>query len=143
MDRWADAEIHFDKAMTLNPKAFWVLQAYGSLEVRSKRVEQGVAHLLEAEQINPQHSPTLVEVARLKEMEGDAVSAEDYYRRAVDADRNNSYAYYRFARFLYREGATKEAYEMAKAALATDPTNEGNKKLVKELRDKISELTQT
>ncbi len=136
--RWGDAELHFGKAISLRPKAYWILQGYGSAKLRAGKLGEGENLLLEAEAINPNHSPTLVEIGYLRQKQGDSVAAEDYYRRAIDADPNNSFAYYRLAKFLYQEGDAPQAYEVAKAALATNPLSERNKALVQELKRKIA-----
>lgn len=139
MERWPDAEFHFGKALHLKPKAPWILQAYGAAKLRAKKTAEGEALLLEAEKINPNHSPTLAELGRLRETQGNSEEAESYYRRAVQADPNNSYAFYHLARLLFHEGDIPEAYEMARAALATNPTNGANKALVQELKARIAE----
>ena len=137
LGRWGDAEVHFGKAIGLRPKAPWILQAYGAAKLRAGKTAEGESLLLEAEKANPNHSPTLVELGRLREKQRDSVNAEAYYRRAIEADSHNSYAYYLLSRFLYRQGATREAYEMAKAALVSNPLNDKNKALVQELKEKI------
>jgi len=98
--------------------------------------------LQESEEANPYHSPTLAEFGRLRERQGDSAGAEDYYRRAIQADPDNAYAYYMLASLLYREGDLTEAYEMAKGALAAKPLDDRNKDLVKELRRKVEEVKQ-
>ena len=138
LGRWDDAEVHFGKAITLRPKAPWILQAFGAAKLRAGKMTEGESLLLEAEKANPNHSPTLVDLGRLREKQGDLSDAEAYYRRAIESDSHNSYAYYLFARLLYRQGETREAYEMAKAALVSNPLNEKNKALVQELRGKIA-----
>lgn len=136
--RWGDAEFHFGQAISLRPKAHWILQGYGAAKLRAGKLAEGEALLLEAEAINPNHSPTLLEIGYLREKQGDSVLAEDYYRRAIETDPNNSFAYYRFARFLYHEGDIHQAYEMAKAALTTNPLNARNKALLQELKKNLS-----
>lgn len=139
MNRWSDAEFHFGKAMQLKPKAPWILQPFGAAKLRAKKIAEGEALLLESEEINPNHSPTLAELARLREIQHESAAAEEYYRRAIEADPNNSYALYHFARFLFHEGETTQAYEIARAALAANPTNAGNKALIQELKAKIGD----
>ena len=135
--RWGDAELHFGQAISLRPKAYWILQGFGSAKLRAGKLAEGEALLREAEEINPNHSPTLVEIGYMLQKQGDSVTAEDYYRRAIEADPNNSFAYYRLAGFLYHEGDLHQAYEFAKAAVATNPLNERNRALVQELKKKM------
>jgi len=136
--RWDYAELHFGKAMALRPKAYWILQGYGSAKLRAGRLAEGESLLMRAEEINPNHSPTLVEIGYLRQKQGDSVAAEDYYRRAIEADSNNSFAYYRLAKLLYQEGDIQQAYEMANLALASNPLNDRNKELVQELKRRVS-----
>jgi Tfp pilus assembly protein PilF len=138
LGRWDDAELHFGQATAINPKAYWILEAFGASKLRAGKLAEGEALLLDAEEINPRHSPTLVELGYLREKQGHSVEAEDYYRRAIEADPNNSYAYYRLSRFLYHEGDIKEAFAMANAALASNPLNNRNKALVQELKAKAA-----
>jgi tetratricopeptide (TPR) repeat protein len=138
MGRWPDAELHFGNAIKLRPRAYWILQAYGAAKLRGGKLAEGEALLQEAEEINPNHSPTLVELGRLREKQRDMPAAEEYYRRAIDADQNNSYAYYRLAELLYHEGEIQQAFDMANAALATNPLNDRNKELVQQIKRKIA-----
>ena len=138
LKRWDDAELHFGKAIGLRPKAPWILQAYGAAKIRAGKTAEGESLLLEAEQANPNHSPTLVALGKLREEQGHFGDAEAYYRRAIEVDSHNSRAYYLLSKLLYRQGETREAYEMAKAALVSNPLNDQNKALVQELKEKIA-----
>jgi len=141
--RWSDAELHFGKAITLRPKAPWILQGFGAAMIRNGKVAEGEELLLQAEGANPKHSPTLVELGRLRESQGNSIEAETYLRRAIEADSNNSYAYYRLSKLLYREGDIEQAYNMAKAALVSNPLNARNKMLLQELKARIAETSAT
>jgi tetratricopeptide (TPR) repeat protein len=143
LKRWSDAEFHFGKALSLRAKAPWILQGFGAAKIRNGKVAEGEELLLEAERANPKHSPTLVELGRLRESQGNVTEAENYLRRAIEAEPNNSYAYYRLSKLLYREGSIEEAYEMAKAALITNPLNARNKMLLQELKTRIAETSAT
>jgi len=138
-NQWSNAERHFGKASELQPNAHWILQAFGAAKLRADKIAEAEHLLKRAEELNPNYSPTLVDLGRLYERQQDFDSAEGYYRQAVEADCNNSFAYSRLARLLYRLGEIKEAFEMAKAALATKPVDERNKALVREFRDKLNE----
>lgn len=138
-ENWEEAELYFDKARTLRPKASWILQGFASAKLRASKLAEAEALLSEAEEINPNHSPTLVEIGHLKELQGDFAAAEDYYRKAIDAGPDNSFAYFRLAKFLYRQDEIPEAYELARAAVATNPLDEYNKSLVSELKKKMGE----
>lgn len=137
--RWGDAEYHFGQAIALRPRAHWIFHGYGAAKIRAGQMAEGEELLLEAERINPNYSPTMCDLGRLREKQGDIGAAEAYYGQAIEADANNSLAYYRLAGLLYRQGDMTGAYEMAMAALTTNPTNARNKALVQELRTKIEE----
>jgi tetratricopeptide (TPR) repeat protein len=139
MARWSDAELHFGKAISLKPKAPWILQGFAKAKLRAGKWAEGEALLLEAEKINPNHSATLVELGRLREKQKQFSEAYEYYNRAIAADRNNSYAYYLLSRLLYRDGDIKEAFQMAKTALVGNPLSARNKALVQDLKNKVAE----
>lgn len=135
--KWNDAQLHFGRAIEIRPKAAWILQGYANALIRANKLAEAEPLLIEAENANPYHSPTLVDFGRLYERRGDRRTAEDYYRQAVEVDPNNSFAYYTLAQLLYHEGETTEAYECAKAAIATKPLDARNKALVEELKKKL------
>jgi len=141
MGRWPDAEYHFGKAISLRSRAPWILQGFGRAKLRAGKMAEGEELLLEAERINPNHSSTLVELGRLREKQNHLSEASDYYHRAIAADSNNSYAYYLLSRLLYREGDIEKAYQMAQAALVSNPLNAKNKLLVQDLKNKIAAAT--
>jgi Tfp pilus assembly protein PilF len=135
-EEWDDAEHHFGRAIELKGKAPWILQGYANAMIRANKLPEAERLLLEAEENNPLHAPTLIDLGRLKEKRGDLAGAEEYYRRAVASDQDNSFGYYLLARLLYSEGEIDEAYEFAKEAMATDPLDDRNKALVRELKEK-------
>jgi tetratricopeptide (TPR) repeat protein len=123
----------------LQRNAHWIFQAFGVAKLHGGKRAEGESLLLQAEKINPRHAPTLVEIGYLRETDGDAESAEQYYRRAIEADSNSAFGYFRLARLLYREGDVSQAYAMAKLALACRPLDNRNKELVDELKKRIDE----
>jgi Tfp pilus assembly protein PilF len=143
LKRWSEAELHFGKAISLRPKAPWILQGFGAAMIRGGKVAQGEDLLLQSERANPKHSPTLVELGRLRDRQHKPEEAEQYLLRAIEVDSNNAYAYYCLARLLYREGDIQEAYKMATAALLCNPVNPRNKSLVQELKSKIADVAGT
>jgi tetratricopeptide (TPR) repeat protein len=138
-EQWGDAELHFGRAITLKPKAHWIFQGFGAAKIRAGKIYEGEALLLEAEKINDHYSPTLVDLGHLRETQGQTDTAEAYYRRAIDVNPNDSFAHYRLARLLYREGDIQQAYQAAIAALTGNPTSERNKDLVRDLKRKIDD----
>lgn len=135
--KWGDAELHFGKAITSRPKAAWILQAYGAAKLRAGKLAEAEQLLTEAEEANPYYAPTLVELGRLYERKSDKATAESYYRGAIELDRENSFAYFQLANLLYHEDRTQEAFEMAQLAVSTRPTDERNRQLVKDLKEKL------
>ena len=135
--QWGDAELHFGQAQTLRPDAYWIMQGFGAVLLDGNRIEEAKHLLHRAEEVNPYSSATLISLGRLYERERDDPSAEYYFRRALEMDRNSSFAYYSLARLLYRQGDIRNAYDMACAALATKPLDDRNKALVSELKDRV------
>jgi tetratricopeptide (TPR) repeat protein len=106
-NKWDEAEAHFGKAVTLNPKAFWVFQGYAHAKLRVNLIPEA-AHLLKAaEKIKPNYSRTLVDIDRVKQKQSRDAEAEDYFQRAIEADENNAFAYVSYARFLLKEAIAK------------------------------------
>jgi Tfp pilus assembly protein PilF len=140
-EKWSDAEAHFGKAMQLKPSGYWVLQAYAHVFLRKNRELARAEHLLrQAEQLNPFHSYTLVDLGRLLARGDQDAEADAYFRRAIDADGDNTRAYYEYARFLKDRHQLDEALAMALAALESNPSDPQNKALVREpLRANIDE----
>ena len=135
--RWDDAEYHFGKAVTINPRAFWVYQGYAHAKLRNNEILEAEHMLKTAEQIKPNHSPTLVDLGRIRQKQGIDNEAEDYFQRAIDADENNAFAYVTYAKFLLRQERYEEGLSYALAAVEVNPRDHGNRELVKELRQRI------
>jgi tetratricopeptide (TPR) repeat protein/predicted amidohydrolase len=139
-EKWSDAEAHFGKAMQLKPGGYWVLQSYAHVFLRKNRELPRAEHLLrQAERLNPFHSYTLLDLGRLLARIGKDADAETYFRRAIDADMDNTRGYYEYARFLNDGGRFDEALNMAVAALESNPTDPQNKALVRELRQRVED----
>ena len=135
--KWGDAEHHFGKAITVRPKAYWIFQAYGAAKLRAGKLAEAEQLLTEAEELNPHHPATLVDLGRLHEKRGDVATAENYYKGAIELDPENGFAHYQLAGLLYQEDQISEAFEHAKMALSTRPTDERNRKLVEDLRERL------
>lgn len=134
---WDDAEFHFGKAIELKGKAPWILQGYANAKMRANKLAEAEELLRESERVSPVHPATLIDLGRLMEKRDDPVGAADYYRKAIASDSDNSFAYYLLAKLLYRQDEIDEAYELAKAAMATNPLDGRNRALVQELKEKL------
>jgi Tfp pilus assembly protein PilF len=134
---WDRAEEHFGKAMRLKPGAYWVLQGYAHAKLSADHIEEAEQLLQKALEINPRHSPTLVDLGTVYARLRDEVAAESYFRQAIEADNNNAFAYASYARFLLRTERYEEGLEMAMAAVETSPRDDRNKQLVEELRARL------
>lgn len=137
-DEWDDAELHFGRAIEIKGRAPWILQGFASALMRASRLAEAEQLLREAEQINHYHSPTLIDLGQLMEKRGLIIDAADYYQRAVECDPENPFGYFLLARLHYRQGENEEAFEFAKMAMTRNPTDERNKALVQELKDKVA-----
>jgi len=72
------------------------------------------------------------------EKRGLIIDAADYYQRAVECDPENPFGYFLLARLHYRQGENEEASEFVKMAMTRNTTDERNKALVQELKDKVA-----
>lgn len=129
--------------MRLKPNAYWILQGYAHARLNAGQIEVAVQLLQEAFDINPRHSPTLVDLGTAHARQGDEVAAESYFKQAVEADPNSAFAYFAYARFLQRTQRFEEGLEMAMAAMETNPRDERNRQLVEELRARLRAAEQT
>jgi Tfp pilus assembly protein PilF len=140
---WDKAEAHFGKAIHLKPSAYWILQGYGHAKMRAGHTAEAEQLFFQALEINPRHSPTLTDLARLHARRRDEISAESYFKQAIESDPNNAFAYREYALFLLHTRRFKEGLEMALAAAETDPREQRNRDLVVELRGKIDSASKT
>ncbi len=140
---WDRAEEHFGKAISLKSNAYWILQGYGHAKLADGQIEEAAQLLLQALAINPRHSPTLTDLGRLYARQGDEVSAESYFKQAIDCDPNNAFAYSAYARFLLHTQRFEEGLQMAIAAADTNPRDDRNRVLVSELRERLREAEQS
>jgi Flp pilus assembly protein TadD len=134
---WDRAEAHFGKAMRLKPSGYWILQGYAHVKLAANQIEEAEQLLQKAIEINPRHSPTLIDLGIANARMGEEVVAESYFRDAIDADPNNTFAYTAYARFLLRTQRYSEGLEMALAAMESNPRDNRNKQLVEELRARL------
>ena len=139
---WDRAEEHFGKAMRLKPNAYWILQGYAHAKLSAGQIEEAEHILQQSFDINPRHSPTLVDLGTAHARLGDEAGAEGYLKQAIEADPNNAFAYFTYARFLLRTHRYDEGLEMAMAAAETNPQDERNRQLVEELRARLQAATQ-
>ena len=140
---WDRAEEHFGKAMRLKPNAFWILQGYAHLKLAAGQIEEAEQLLQQALQINPRHSPTLVDLGTAYARMHDEVAAESYFKQAIEVDTNSTFAFAAYARFLLRVQRYSEGLEMAMAAVETNPRDERSRALVEEIRSRVQSAKAT
>jgi tetratricopeptide (TPR) repeat protein len=140
---WDRAEEHFGKAIRLKPSAYWILQGYGHAKLAAGLLPEAEQLLLQSLEINPRHSPTLVDLGRLYARQDDEIAAESYFRQAIEADENSAFAFAAFARFLLKTQRYAEGLEMAIAAMETNPRDQRNRDLVDELRERMRSASQS
>ena len=135
--KWDDAEAHFGKAISINPRAYWVYQGYGHAKLAAGRLPEAEHLLRQALDIKPNHSPSLVDMGNLSVRNGDSIEAENFFRSAIEADENNAFAYRAYAKFLLDQERYDEGLDAAMNAVAINPRDNRNRDLVKELRQRI------
>ena len=135
--KWDDAENHFGKAVSLNPRAYWIFQGYAHQKLQKDKIAEAEHLLEEAERIREDHSPTLVDLGRIRLKRGLEAEAEDYFQRAIDADENNPFAYITYSRFLLHQQRYEEGLNYALAAVEVNPRDHASRELVNEFRRRI------
>jgi tetratricopeptide (TPR) repeat protein len=135
--KWDDAELHFGTAIRLNPRAYWVYQGYAHQKLNAGRIAEAEDLLGRSQEIRENHSPTLVDLARICEKRGQTWDSEDYFRRAIEADENNGFAYYYYAHFLMNESRYEEGLKYALGAAEIYPRDFKNRELIRKLRQRI------
>ncbi len=121
----AQAQAHFEKALSLAPKDPEINNNYGWFLCQGERARDSFSYFLTAVK-NPQYqTPTKAYfnagLCALKLRDEEA--AEDYLRKALMADGRNVAAAYRLAAVYYRKGALYEAQRLMQDVLRLMPAD--------------------
>jgi tetratricopeptide (TPR) repeat protein len=136
-NEWDNAERHFGLAISHNPRAYWVYQGYAHQKLRRGFIDEAEHLLHKGEQIKEYHSPTLVDLGQIRELQREYGEAEEYYRKALSTDGDNAFAYSAYAKFLLSQSRYDEGLEMALAATEINPRDSRNRDLVKDLQSRV------
>lgn len=120
MARWIEADRHFKKSIQLRPRCR-TYQAYGALKVAAGLLSEGEAHLYSALDLDDRDSATLTGLAVLRIAQSRRGEAEKLFQEALEANPEDWYALFQYARFLADEGRTEEASPKAELALELQP----------------------
>jgi Flp pilus assembly protein TadD len=75
-EAWDNAEEHFGKAIRLKPNAYWILQGYAHAKLSAGQLQEAEHIFQQALEINPRHSPTLVDLGSVYARMGDEVGGK-------------------------------------------------------------------
>ncbi|MDX1540440.1 MAG: tetratricopeptide repeat protein [Geminicoccaceae bacterium] len=99
------------------------LYALGHDLLRAQRLEDAVAALKGAAELNPDHAAIRYDLGYLLQLTGDADGAIREYRRTVALEPDHSFALYNLAYLLHRAGRVGEALPLYAQALELLPDN--------------------
>lgn len=111
-----------EEAVKAHPKDLDLLTALGTMEI-----EMGPAHprygvsLEKARRLKPDHIPTLYQIARKSQLEGDYKDAEIQFRKVLKRDPKHAKAHGQLGTALYHLQKNSEARKEFETALAANP----------------------
>ena len=135
---WADAESFIAKALNLNGDAWWVLAGYGDILAKKRCLGPAEKYLNNALELMdrikaPQWRYSAVFQSLALVYNKDWHKAEEYYFKAIQSDETSAFAYYAYAKFLFREGDPQYALEQLNIAEKLD----GSFRVRNPLKEKI------
>ncbi|MBK9065217.1 MAG: protein kinase [Acidobacteria bacterium] len=113
---WAGAEAEFRRALELNPGSGTVQGQYGWYLTAMGRLDEGLAHLRKAAELDPLSVGPIHDIAINYMVRGDLEQAATNFRRAIDIDPNWTWGYVKLGRTLARQKKFPEALAQAEIA---------------------------
>lgn len=121
LNRHAEAEHHFGRALECNAKDAMALYNLGYMHQSQGRAEEARKRYNECLSLDPDHLYAIVRLGQLSESEGDTRSARECYEKAARLPGGENLTYRHFARLCISEGDSDEAREYLHEALLHDP----------------------
>lgn len=121
LNRHAEAEHHFARALECNPKDAMAIYNLGYMHQSQGRAEEARSRYRECLSLEPDHLYAIVRLGQLAENEGNAKSAREFYEKAALLPGGKNLTYRHFARLCISEGNSDEAREHLHEALLHDP----------------------
>lgn len=132
--RWKDADCYFERACALD-EACWIYQSYGAVKVNGGLYVEGEKLLFRALELNDRDSATLASLAVLKLRQSREYEAEKLFRESLDANAENAFALFNYARFLIARGRRNEATPYADLLVELEPRNAQARQLLREAKE--------
>jgi Flp pilus assembly protein TadD len=120
---WRDSTTLFEHAVAVNPRSWLGHTQYGSALVREGRVDEGIAHCLEALRLHPEFSDAHYNLGLAQMERGRTADAERSFAAAARRQPAFARAHNNLGVALSRGGRRDEAVAAFRDALAVDPGN--------------------
>lgn len=117
------AEQTCSELLSENPSSMDALVALGTLNRLGNNVDVALGYYERALLINGIDEPTLYGISRCYEARKDFATAEQYAKRAIEAEPNYWKAYTGYAGFLFRQGRYREAAGQSRRVTELTPDN--------------------
>lgn len=121
--RWAEAEEHFKKAISLNPNYATAHQWYGSYLAALGRLNEAVVEAKTAHELEPFSLTIYSDYIRSLYYAGRLEEARKESQKLIEMDANFGRGYYELGLVLEEEGKFEEAIAAFKTALKSLPDN--------------------
>ena len=121
--RISEADLHLQKAMSLDPDVPDVLTNLGNLRRLQQRVTEAESHYLRALEIDPTASMARNNYAALLASQGDVTRAIREYERVLEQDSNFFHSHFMLAELLRSQGNLVESLPHYAEAVASGPPN--------------------
>jgi tetratricopeptide (TPR) repeat protein/GGDEF domain-containing protein len=121
LNRHAEAERHFARALECNPNDVMALYNLGYMHQSQRRADEARLRYRECLSIEPDHLYAILRLGQLAENAGNTSEAREFYEKAAVLPGGESLTYRHFARLCISEGKADEAREHLHEALLYDP----------------------
>ncbi|MGZ7444267.1 tetratricopeptide repeat protein [Paenibacillus sp. TH7-28] len=115
---WKSAEKYINKAMSLDDKAWWVLQGYADILTKKRQLDPAEKYINQAIELMEKNKAPTAEFADAYQILAQIYEkrknpkAESIYKKAISLDKESAFIRYAYAKFLYNcgdwEGALSE-----------------------------------
>jgi len=118
-----NAEIHFKKALEVNPTADEIRANLGALYLQSNKISDAKRHFRDATASNPSNFQAIAGLGSCCLAEGDKKSAHDYFAQALGIELNNSTAIFYLVKCAYELKTYAVAAKILDEYIQISPVN--------------------
>ena len=125
--RYEEAEHYYKITLRVRPGMSEAHMNYGNLLIKTEDFDSALSHYHKAIELKPDYADAFYNMATTYLRNNDTVSCEKYLRKTISLDSSHIYALINLATLLTEENtirSRKEAIELFKRVLVTDPRNE-------------------